>query len=689
MKYNYKLLSKDYSFESQVIKSHTIYEIKDAFTINNFTLPNDCILKFTGGLLTVSNTLTGNYTKIECGLYRCFSGSIKLNGTWIINEAYPQWFGSIGDGIANDTFSIRQLFANAHCFNKIVFPCMNYLFSSIEIIHQCNINFNNSHLKCSSLSYSENFFTIYANDCLVENFIIDGNSEHISITNGGHTFAVYGNNNIFRNGEIYNSVQDSFWLYAGFQNGIEYLSDNILIENISINYPQRNGIMQVYDSKTYKSSIIIRDCYFNNINGIGEAMQLSYCNNVLSDNNVIKGWGVQQSLVFIKYANIINSIYEGYGDNDINTNDHIDLTFSENINISKCLFRNRPLAIAINPSNTSKKTQISNCRFYDNQGIVCFKNYNDIKISDCSFYGCRSAIGGKNIKIFYISNNYFEECFVCIYLSCDDIDGSGDIPSNLKLICNIQSNISVKCGNAFIQCEPNIGSFELISVIQNTIVDLHYFNTKPNYKSWQYTIYNPLEQVPGAIAIYALGISTTVNSINLFEVSNNKYIQEQLFSPNIAGSGIYTFAKLSSCNDIVFKNNIINKLYLPIYIDYPDKLKNFITDCFYESEEVNLSSKKILNSRCMSVVNSLNTPFAVYISYIENSSNDDGINISFCDGITNTEKITYITEQQKNTDYQKFIYTNNHISKFRHLKISCLCNKTGSGKVLIRVYYVD
>ena len=91
----------------------------------------------------------------------------------------------------------------------------------------------------------------------------------------------------------------------------------------------------------------------------------------------------------------------------------------------------------------------------------------------------------------------------------------------------------------------------------------------------------------------------------------------------------------------------------------------------------------------MSVVNSLNTPLAIYISYTENSSNDTGINISFCDGITNTEKISYITEQQKSTEYQKFIYTNNHISQYRHLKISSLCNKKGSGKIIIRVYYID
>jgi hypothetical protein len=91
----------------------------------------------------------------------------------------------------------------------------------------------------------------------------------------------------------------------------------------------------------------------------------------------------------------------------------------------------------------------------------------------------------------------------------------------------------------------------------------------------------------------------------------------------------------------------------------------------------------------MSVVNSLNTPFAIYISYTESSSNDTGINISFCDGVTNTEKTSYITEQQKDTEYQKFIYTNNHISQFRHLRISCLCNKIGSGKIMMRVYYID
>ena len=689
MNYNYKLLSKDFSFVSQVNQPHTIYEIRDIFSIHNFTIPNDCILKFTGGLLVIDEVLTGNNTKIECGLYRCFSGNINLKGTWSIREAYPQWFGAIGDGENDDTFAIRYLFANANCYNKISFPNMNYLFSNIDITKQCHVDFNGSYLICSSLKYSQNFFTIYADNCIIENFIIDGNSESISISNGGHTFAIYGNNNIFRNGKISNSVQDSFWLYAGLYNGIEYLADNTLIENTVINYPGRNGVMQLYDSQTFKSSIIIRGCHFYNINGVGEAIQLSYCKNVLSENNFIKGWNVQQSLVHIKYANIINSIYEGYGDDDTNTNDHLDLTFSENINISKCLFKNRPLGIAINPSNTSKKTQISECRFYDNQGIVNFKNYNDIKINDCSFYGCRSAISGKNAKLFNLFNNYFEECFVCIYLSCDDIDNDNDIPSNSKLICNIHNNVSIRCGNAFLQCEPYTGNFELISVVQNTIINLHQFNIKPDYKSWQNSNYNPLEQVPGAIVIYTLSIATSINNINLLEISNNKYIQEQLYSPQIAGSGIHTFSKLSLCDDIVFKNNAINNIHFPLYIDYPERLKKLITDYYYESEEIDLSSGNIFNARCMSIVNSLNTPLAIYISYTENSSNDIGTNISFCDGITNTEKISYITEQEKSTEYQKFIYTNNHISQYRHLKISSLCNKQGSGKIIIRVYYID
>lgn len=44
----------------------------------------------------------------------------------------------------------------------------------------------------------------------------------------------------------------------------------------------------------------------------------------------------------------------------------------------------------------------------------------------------------------------------------------------------------------------------------------------------------------------------------------------------------------------------------------------------YKLLSKDLSSGKVFNARCMSVVNSLNTPFAIYISYTENSSNDTG-----------------------------------------------------------------
>lgn len=61
------------------------------------------------------------------------------------------------------------------------------------------------------------------------------------------------------------------------------------------------------------------------------------------------------------------------GDDDTNINDHIDLTFSENINISKCLFKNRPLGIAINPSNTSKKHRYQSAVFMTIKVLLVLK----------------------------------------------------------------------------------------------------------------------------------------------------------------------------------------------------------------------------------------------------------------------------------------------------------------------------
>ena len=79
-------------------------------TIN---IPANCVLQFEGGGIK-SGTIVGNNTKIDARLNQIFSTNVTLSGTFDVPEAYPQWFGAIGDGVTDDTNSINKCFA---CFN--------------------------------------------------------------------------------------------------------------------------------------------------------------------------------------------------------------------------------------------------------------------------------------------------------------------------------------------------------------------------------------------------------------------------------------------------------------------------------------------------------------------------------------------------------------------------------------------
>lgn len=90
----YKILRRNKSFVEQVTEENTIYEIKYDFTLNeNFTIPNNCILKFEGGSIISTHTLTGSNTSIQAGLVKIFNTDITLAGTWNVSGAYLEWFG--------------------------------------------------------------------------------------------------------------------------------------------------------------------------------------------------------------------------------------------------------------------------------------------------------------------------------------------------------------------------------------------------------------------------------------------------------------------------------------------------------------------------------------------------------------------------------------------------------------------
>ncbi|NDW12806.1 hypothetical protein D0T50_07870 [Bacteroides sp. 214] len=69
------------------------------------TFPAGVTLYFIGGMLTATaaRTLTGNRTRIIAPIEQIFSDNITVNGSWVIDRAYPQWFGAKAYAVISDS----------------------------------------------------------------------------------------------------------------------------------------------------------------------------------------------------------------------------------------------------------------------------------------------------------------------------------------------------------------------------------------------------------------------------------------------------------------------------------------------------------------------------------------------------------------------------------------------------------
>ena len=95
--------------DNRVPNDNTIYVIQYDFTIStNIVIPDNSVLMFEGGTINGLYTLTGTNTTINADIVRIFNEKITLAGTWNVAEAYPEWFGAVGNGVNDDIQSIQR-----------------------------------------------------------------------------------------------------------------------------------------------------------------------------------------------------------------------------------------------------------------------------------------------------------------------------------------------------------------------------------------------------------------------------------------------------------------------------------------------------------------------------------------------------------------------------------------------------
>ena len=97
-----------------------------------------------GGKFILGNfNITGDDTKIECGLNQLFdyTGTGIINGTWNLEEVYPQWFGALGNDVDDgDALQATQNFLNGIGGGKLFYPPGIYAVNSQTITIYGNIH---------------------------------------------------------------------------------------------------------------------------------------------------------------------------------------------------------------------------------------------------------------------------------------------------------------------------------------------------------------------------------------------------------------------------------------------------------------------------------------------------------------------------------------------------------------------
>ena len=110
-----------YKDGTQTPNTDTIYVVQYDFDLNSQTInvPARCVLMFDGGSIN-NGTLVGNNTYIDAGLVKILGTDVTISGTWNVAEAYPEWFGALGDDVNNDTLASNKVL-NYFRGHKIVY----------------------------------------------------------------------------------------------------------------------------------------------------------------------------------------------------------------------------------------------------------------------------------------------------------------------------------------------------------------------------------------------------------------------------------------------------------------------------------------------------------------------------------------------------------------------------------------
>lgn len=326
--------------QEMINKENTIYEIRYDFDLNGaeITIPEGCVLDFQGGSLN-NGSIVGNSTKIKANPIKIFENDIDLNGSYDIYEAYPEWFGAVGDGVADDTIAIQKAIkmgryikftkseysidtAKGESFGNGAYPVALRVDSNKIIdLNGCTLKM----AKASKVSYY--VFFIQGDNIEIKNGKIIGDIDLWDIKDTKTNGSLIGVRSLNSYGRGYNSLKfHNLYLSKAYVTGIiitgdAYPNENVMIYDNVVEECGREGIFVENAKNVVINNNIVRKCSKQSTkSGIGcepfydghLIENLFITNNTLIDN----GWHgvyiyINGSVVGAKNIVVNNNLIEG------------------------------------------------------------------------------------------------------------------------------------------------------------------------------------------------------------------------------------------------------------------------------------------------------------------------------------------------------------------------------------------
>lgn len=297
--------------QAMINRPNTIYVIQHDFTLGeDITVPANCILEFDGGSISGEHTLTGTNTGINAGLVKIFGTDVTLAGTWDVFEAYPEWFGAVGNGTIDDAISINK--AVQSVFDRVVFSDKIYAINdTITLTHSITLIGKEGYTKFYNLK-KNSIAAILAdsvNNIILDGFEIDFNadietmSSNVLCFRNGIVDFKNCNYSVIRNCKIYNVRYNmSNIIFQGDFNEVDHCevytgsgnraTSGIVMGWINIAIPERNvgagsNYSQVHDCYVHDISIGSGEAVDEDQNESGYAIHLLCCTYSSAYNNTI------------------------------------------------------------------------------------------------------------------------------------------------------------------------------------------------------------------------------------------------------------------------------------------------------------------------------------------------------------------------------------------------------------------